>query len=414
MAYTRKTSDIITSNELDFVLEQIKDRSEVANLLLKQRHLVDNLVDNHVNYISISNSDPNKISYLTQERIDSLLSNGEDLWTSSKRFHVKPGSFVGKLFKNISLSEIQNFSILFRNVQNKINYEFKIVNGNEIYKYYHYNSYLSESGSLGASCMKYDQCQDYLELYAKNSDIIKLLVITSSQGKLVGRALLWEFGNNKIMDRIYTIDDDVYQYPFKKWADDNGYISKKEQKWNNSLFFESKGKTLYKELSIKLPHGNFTTFPYLDTFKFIDILTGTLYNYKPEVQNTYTKNIRTLSSADGTYYNYDHLMLCEKTKLFYPYTETTYLEYRGIRVCHEICVYSDIFDTSILRDDAVFDDSIRDWIFKDPDLNNDVLLNEVRKKRNNIEIDPTLFDQLYQVTDDYLQNREESIEDRPF
>jgi len=41
-------------------------------------------------------------------------------------------------------------------------------------------------------------------------------------------------------------------------------------------------------------------------------------------------------------------------------------------------------------------------------------LNEVRKKRNNIEIDPTLFDQLYQVTDDYLQNREESIEDRPF
>ena len=89
MAYTRKTSDIITSNELDFVLEQIKDNSEVARLLLKNRHSNENLVDNHINFISISNSDKTRISYLTPERIESLLSRGEDLWTSSKRFHIK-------------------------------------------------------------------------------------------------------------------------------------------------------------------------------------------------------------------------------------------------------------------------------------------------------------------------------------
>ena len=88
MAYTRKTSDIITSLELDFVLEQIKDNSEVANLLLKKRHSNENLVDNHINYISMSNSDKTRISYLTPERIESLLSSGEDLWTSSKRFHI--------------------------------------------------------------------------------------------------------------------------------------------------------------------------------------------------------------------------------------------------------------------------------------------------------------------------------------
>ena len=51
MAYIRKTVDIITSNELDYVLTQMKDKSEVARLLLKNRHSVENVVDDHINYI---------------------------------------------------------------------------------------------------------------------------------------------------------------------------------------------------------------------------------------------------------------------------------------------------------------------------------------------------------------------------
>ena len=164
---------------------------------------------------------------------------------------MKPGSFISKIFKKVSLEEVQKFSILFRNIQNKIEYNFNIVDGLKLSHYYHFNSYLSGSGSLGCSCMKYDQCQDYLDLYTKNSDIIKMLVMTADNGQLIGRALLWEFDGNKIMDRIYTIDDESYQYHFKKWADDNGYWYKKEQKWNNTLFFESKGKTIYKEISFQ-------------------------------------------------------------------------------------------------------------------------------------------------------------------
>ena len=380
MSYTRKTADIITSHDFDYVLEQIKDQSEVARLLLKQRHPIENLVDNHINYISISNSDKTKISYLTTERTEALMQRGEDLWSSTKRFHVKPGAFVSKLFKNVSPIEVQNFSILFRNIQTKISFDFKIVKGVSIYHYYHHGSYLSESGSLGASCMKYDQCQEYLELYTQNSDTIKMVVMITPGLDLVGRALLWEFDGNKIMDRIYTIDDDTYQYHFKKWADENGYIYKKEQKWNNGLFFESNGKTIYKELSVKLENTKFEHYPYLDTFRFLDTKTGTLYNYKP-TDTTTLYNIKTLSSADGSTYGYDHLMLCDKTKQFYPYSDTTYLGYCGIRVSHNICVYSDIFDTSILREDAHYDDVINDWIFKDQELNNDVLLEKVRSQR---------------------------------
>jgi len=379
MAYTRKTSDIITSNDLDYVLEQIKDNSEVARLLLKNRHPIENVVDNHINYISISNSDKTRISYLTPERIESLLSIGEDLWTSSKRFHIKPGAFVSKLFKDISPREVEKFATLFRNVQTKVEFKFKVVGSDGIMNYYHYDSYHSESGSLGNSCMKYESCQDYLSLYTENTDLVKMLVMVDQNHKLIGRALLWTTDEFKIMDRIYTIDDEEYQFHFKKWADDNGYWYKKEQRWNNSLFFESKGKTIYKEISFDLKYYKFVQYPYMDTFKFFDTTNGTISNYKPEMSS----KIKTLSSADGSMYDYDHLVMCEKSKLFYNYTETTYIDYLSMRVWCGLTVYSDIYDTSILKDDATFDDSVNDWIFKDDDLNNNVVLNKVRETRKN-------------------------------
>jgi hypothetical protein len=379
MAYTRKTSDIITSNELDYVLEQIKDNSEVARLLLKNRHPIENVVENHINYISISNSDKTRISYLTAERIESLVSKGEDLWTSSKRFHIKAGAFVSKLFKDISPREVEKFATLFRNVQTKVEFKFKVVGSDGIMNYYRYDSYHSESGSLGNSCMKYDSCQDYLNLYTENTDLVNMLVMIDQNHKLIGRALLWTTDDLKIMDRIYTTDDEEYQFHFKKWADDNGYWYKKEQKWNNCLFFESKGKTIYKEISFNLKNYKFLQYPYMDTFKFFDITNGTISNYKPEMSS----KIKTLSSADGSMYDYDHLVMCEKSKLFYNYTETTYLDYLSMRVWCGLTVYSDIYDTSILKDDAIYDDSVNDWIFKDDDLNNNVVLNKVREKRKN-------------------------------
>jgi hypothetical protein len=382
MAYIRKTTDILTSYDLDLVLEQIKDNSEVARLLLKKRHPIENLVDKHINYISISNSDKTKISYLTPERSQNIINSITDgkesyeLWSSSRRFHVKPGAFISKLFKDISPKEVENFSQLFRNVQTKITSTFKVVSGSDILDYYHYESYLSESGSLGSSCMKYDSCQDYLNLYVNNSDKISMLIMVDNNSKLIGRALLWSNDDVKIMDRIYTIDDESYQYHFKKWADDNGYWYKKEQKWNNTLFFESKGKTIYKEISFELKSFKFGYYPYMDTFKFLNTNDGVISNIPKTIDD------RTLLSTDGSTYGHDHLTMCQKSKLFYNYDDTIYIDYLSMRVWSGLTVYSDVYDTSILRDDADYDETVNDWIFKDDDLNNHVLLEQVRKDRS--------------------------------
>lgn len=401
MSYTRKTADIITSNDLDYVLEQIKDNSEVARLCLKQRHPIENLVENHINYISISNSDKTKISYLTPERLDVILSRGEDVWTSPRRFHIKPGAFVSKLFKNVSPKETEIFSTLFRNIQSKIDYKFLVVEGRDIPTYYHADSYYNNNGSLGMSCMKYDGCQDYFKIYTRNSEAIKMLIAVNNSGRLIGRALLWTQGDRKIMDRIYTINDEDFQFSFKKWADENGYWYKREQKWNNTLFFKTKDKVLCEEISIQLDKWDFSEYPYLDTFKFLDTKTGRLYNYIPK-----GVDVRTLSSAEGSYHNREIYGFCEKTKVLYSVDSLCYVPNIGMKVGDDLCVYSNTFDVHILREDAKYDNEVDDWIFQDDDLNNHILLEkrkeDLKKRQSWDKVMEYMADE-YVVDDNYIE-----------
>ena len=112
MPYERKTVDIYISNNLKKVLQEIEHDSLVAQLLLKKRHDKVDVAEDFVNYISLSSQDKRRISYLTTDRIESL-SEGE-YWSSSRRYHAKPGSFITKIFKNIPSKEVEKFSNLFR------------------------------------------------------------------------------------------------------------------------------------------------------------------------------------------------------------------------------------------------------------------------------------------------------------
>ena len=105
--YIRKTSDIHISDKLRDLLTQFQSESEVASKLLHRRIENSLLVEDHVNFISISDSDNTKISYLTSERIEQIkVDTNLDYWTTKKRFHCKPGEFVQKMFTDISQKEI--------------------------------------------------------------------------------------------------------------------------------------------------------------------------------------------------------------------------------------------------------------------------------------------------------------------
>ena len=242
--YERKTSDIFISDKLRAVLEIFKDKSEVARTLLYRRLNKELLAEDHVNFISVSQNDPTKISYLTTERIEFIAkSDSEDYWTTSRRIACKPGSFVGKILKDIPAKEIENFANLYKTFASKKDLEFKVVTGNDILKYYHKDNYFNQNGSLGNSCMKSESCQDYFNIYTQNP-MISMLVVLAPNEKLIGRALLWDLGEDKVMDRIYTINDEELMFHFKKWA-----INNKEKKLHQSRSHYKNNSERYKELN---------------------------------------------------------------------------------------------------------------------------------------------------------------------
>jgi hypothetical protein len=355
MSYERKTVDIYISDELTKVLQGFENESSVAKLLLKKRHDKEDLVEGCVNYICLSTQDKCRISYLTNDRIDSL--SPDEYWTSSRRYHAKPGSFLSKVFSKIEPKEVEKFSNLFKAEVSRPEFKFEVVSGQRIKDLYYWESYASDRGPLGISCMKHEQCQKYLDIYADNKEV-SMLAMFNSDGKLLGRALIWSFESYKLMDRIYTICDEEYSSYFKKWAVDNDVLHKKEQNWYNTMFFEQFGqKQIELKLELKLENNSYDYYPYMDTFKFLGE-DGTLYNYHPK-----DITFRTLCSTDGHRQGNDYLRFDSIAKVFIYPGDTVWLEYLSIYTHHDNCYYSECNDKYILKSDAFYCEDAQDYIF---------------------------------------------------
>jgi len=359
MAYERKTVDILISEELKEILKEIESESIVAYKLLRKRHRKEDVVNNPVNYISISSQDKTRISYLTSDRLESIPK--DEYWTSTRRYHAKPGSFIGKVFKDVSQKEVEKFSNLFRTESLKPKFTFKVINGNDIKKYYRYDSYAEDGrGSLGISCMKHESCQKLLDIYTKNKKVISMLIMLNEEGYLMGRALLWDSGSNKIMDRIYTQDDEKLQFHFKKWASKNGYLYKSEQNWFNTLFFEKIGSDK-KELKLEIElNTNHQYLPYMDTFKFIGVDSGKLYNYIPD-----GVSVKTLCACDGGRFDWDYLRFDSIDRVFRYRGEAPYLNYLNIYTHERNLNWSNVNDSYILREHAKYSEELDDYIFNE-------------------------------------------------
>ena len=363
--YIRKTSDIHISDKLRDLLTQFQSESEVAAKLLHRRIENSLLVEDHVNFISISDSDNTKISYLTSERIEQIkVDTNLDYWTTKKRFHCKPGSFVQKMFTDISQKEIENFSTLFKAYANKKEFELKIVQGEDLRQYYSQESYTSCGGSLGNSCMKYSRCQNYFNLYVENKQVKMLVMTPPGSDMIVGRALLWSIDSTNIMDRIYTVQDEDYLPHFKKWAKENGYLYKTHQNWGSTSLFESELGTIEIQITIQLDNYNFSKYPYLDTFKWLDLGTGKLSNFRPSHFTTNTDKFLLLSNPDGEWYDCDYIKYDNIDRQWrYPgelfcYDGTNYTTDRHLN-------WSETLDCWILKSESHYDDDIQDYIYID-------------------------------------------------
>jgi len=388
MAYVRKTKDVHISPKLLEVLNRIANKSEIAKKLLKTKISKEDLVDEPVDYLTISKKDPSKISYAYPEKL-AKIENPDDYWTFKGRVEAKPASAIKKVLKDVTEKELDIFTSAFKAATAQKDFYFDVVEGTDIKKYYNQETYAYDKyGSLTNSCMKYGNCENYFPIYTDNPEICKMLVMFDNDKRILGRAILWNKAINvdtgeelKIMDRIYCVDDAQNLHYFKEWADDNGYFYRKNQKWADCLRFITNGKELLLKLSIKLKETKYRYYPYVDTFKFLDEKTGIISNFLPENNDS----IKTLISADGrasegkllgydgyqeTYEHYNSLC-----RLHYP------INGQYIHVNREIICYSDFQDRYLIPQHACYDELIQDYVLvgEYEQYNDQKLLEERRK-----------------------------------
>jgi hypothetical protein len=225
-----------------------------------------------------------------------------DILESPTRGNIKIGKFVNKILKNKYPEDlVDNFVTYIKSKSvKKENWNFSLVKGDEISKYYNSGNYVDIRGTLGQSCMSnkhiiYDKTSNIFDIYTKNPEVCSLLVMTNEEGKLGARALVWntkvtfcrdykgdvcELGDIKFLDRIYTIDDWMVN-KMTRWAQDNGMAYRYYQGLHDDGTISYKDVKYKSEMEVNVKKIHYSAFPYLDTFNRYDVKNGKLYNYKP-------------------------------------------------------------------------------------------------------------------------------------
>lgn len=249
-----------------------------------------------------------QMSYTPAKKPTYLTSNGN--WLSgAERMITKFGKGVRKLFATYpdTIEEsIIEFICNYLKAKHTFTAEMVVVSGEDIRYWYHENNtdFSQNTGTLGASCMRYDRCQNYLDIYVENPDKIKMLICRVDK-KIIGRALLWhdDKGNKAFMDRIYGADKTIAAC--KSWASKNGYLYKNNQSYRDKAnFITTTGQLIDKQFIITLKKPTSQLFPYADTMARMRI-DGDYLKVTNQRHDDF-KNCFVLDMTGGRLYGYDN------------------------------------------------------------------------------------------------------------
>ena len=277
---------------------------------------VNELVTDSVRMITARMGGEFEVSFLPEGKEPEYNDNGD--WARKNRQSGKPTRIFQKLVrKEFKTIEWETFN-------NRLKAEiccctnFEIVEGEDIRKWYHESNYFKIAGSLGNSCMRYDECQPYMDIYVDNAKML----ISTKDGLLTGRAIVWELPNGvTLLDRIYTCFD-YLDNCFIDYAKDHGWWIRQY----NSLL--STGETqgwktpnddynnvTFEPIKINIKKC-YDYFPYVDSFRYFDgsdtICTKELCGYSYALdrtdgywQETYTYTCANCGHTSSTDYDDD-------------------------------------------------------------------------------------------------------------
>lgn len=271
------------------------DRTEVSRIFRNYSNT------GEINYLTLSEENSDCIKFLPRKKVPEIKGWAFDydgvLKSNENKTEIKIGRAIRKLldFKkyNISDKQLEDFVNSFKSFFDSSLITFEIVDGERIRDSYLQDNYLYWNtdfggGTLLSSCMRHLEKMKYLDIYVYNPNSVKLVVMyqdINGDKKVRGRALLWEATDEngvkvKLMDRIYyTYDSDILT--FQKWANENGYSYKTVQgAGEQQSITHLNGLNASKLLSVVLDNSDFSYYPYLDTFTYLDQRRDTLYNYQ--------------------------------------------------------------------------------------------------------------------------------------
>ena len=217
-----------------------------------------------------------EISFLPKDKEPIYVSEG--VWSKTNRQAGKPTRIIRKLvkkkFTNYQYEKLNNL-LKARIVDDG---ELVIVEGEDIRKYYNCENN-NPGGTLENSCMRYTECQKYLDVYVDHCKMLVLL--NKNTDKISGRAIIWEIDGKTLMDRVYYTEDHMLDI-FINYA--------KEHKWyyreNNSLldtgdiqywFSPEDNYQEVQDYSFSIKIGYYDYYPYIDSFRYL--VGDTLYDY---------------------------------------------------------------------------------------------------------------------------------------
>ena len=306
-------------------------------------------------------------------KIHNLIKNSK-FWTSGRTPQYGIGRWVRHIFNDVRQTpikneDLENFVNAYKSTYDKMNKgseKFELVKGEDIRYWYLEDRYEEVKGQLGNSCMRYQRCQKYLDIYVENPEVCSLLILKGdTPDKIIGRALIWTIhdgpgvAGRQFMDRVYMINDSD-KLLFEAYAKEHN-------------IFRSQTYT-YK---IKVKEGRYDYYPYMDTFTCYDyekgILTSGVDGYSEdilELQNTdgtaSDNSGRVYSEYHGEYIDEDDARYCEDVEGPVHYESTVWLEYLDIYVTDNAdTVYSEYHDEHYYREDAFHSECMDDWFRKE-------------------------------------------------
>jgi hypothetical protein len=293
-------SELLLESTLIYSDNLLKTIGEIDSRISKTLIELNNKSFDSSNICFIDIKDKDNLSYKIETK------------TGERKQEIKIGRMLTKLIKlsqnNFSDSEKEDFINKFKANLSVDSSNFKIYEGDDIYKFYSSIDYDKHEGigQLGKSCMN-KKPKEFFDLYTKNTNKVQLLVLEKEE-QLVGRCLLWNTDNGfKFMDRIYTyLDSDIEL--FKIYGNENGFFYKELQNtsyrsrdnFNYRFNIRNKDEVKNEAIVVSLDSYDVRYYPYLDSLCYFNSETGQLSNHLYEVDADLL-----LCNTDGGYKDSD-------------------------------------------------------------------------------------------------------------